>query len=343
MRVLLLRPGPNFSVQDVAFGWRDGLTEIGVTVADCNFDERLDFYASAHIDRSAGDGEWVKAFDRDDAVHLAADSVLADCYKFLPDVAVIVSGFFVPAETVDLLRKRGVKIVYLFTESPYEDDHQLRRAAFGDLCILNDPTNLEQFRQVCPQTFYIPHAYDPKKHYPGAGDPERASDFAFVGTGFPSRIEFFEQVDFSGIDALFGGMWLGLDEDSPLNALLAHKREFCIDNTETADVYRSTKTSLNLYRREASAAGMEAGWAMGPREVELAACGTFFLRDPRPESDDVFPFLPTFTDPGEVRPLLDWALAHDAERETAALKARAAIADRTFQAHAAWLARQLGD
>lgn len=34
---------------------------------------------------------------------------------------------------------------------------------------------------------------------------------------------------------------------------------------------------------------------------KLAACGTFFARDPRPEGDELFPMLPTFTDPGEFR------------------------------------------
>jgi spore maturation protein CgeB len=105
-----------------------------------------------------------------------------------------------------------------------------------------------------------------------------------------------------------------------------------------------------LYRREighgnAGGAGPDtaAGWSCGPREIELAACGAWFARDPRPESDELFPMLPTFTDPREVRPLLDWALANPDARQEAALKARAAIDNRTFQAHAAWLLEQLGD
>jgi hypothetical protein len=44
--------------------------------------------------------------------------------------------------------------------------------------------------------------------------------------------------------------------------------------------------------------------------------------------------LPTFSEPGEVRPLLDWWLTHDEQRADTAAAARAAVADRTFTANA---------
>ncbi|HMI48897.1 MAG TPA: DUF3880 domain-containing protein, partial [Gemmatimonadaceae bacterium] len=229
MRVLLIRPGPSFSVQDVAFGWRDGLRECGVTVADFNFDDRLDFYASAQIDK---DGELKHAFSRDAATRLAAKTMLAACYEFWPDVVLITSGFFVPAETVATMRSRGHKIVYLFTESPYEDDRQIQQAAFADFCIVNDPTNLEAFRRNCKDTYYVPHAYNPRRHHPGPADPDKACDFAFVGTGFPSRVEFFEAVDFEGLEVKLAGSWVSLPDESPLSPLLAHRKDWCIDNAE---------------------------------------------------------------------------------------------------------------
>ena len=338
MRALLIRPGPSFSTQDVAFGWRDALQSLGVTVADFNFDDRLDFYSSAKIEQ---DGELRYAFNREAASQVASKTVLSACYEFWPDVVLIVSGSIIDPEVVEVIRSRGHKIVYLFTESPYEDEWQTVRAAACDLALVNDPTNLDQFRAHNPNSYYVPHAYDPVRHHPGPPVPEMVCDFGFVGTGFPSRVEFFEQVDFAGLDVILGGCWVSLPETSPLRPLIAHPIEFCMDNTETAALYRSAKTSLNLYRREATEGSHADGWAMGPRELELAACGTFFVRDPRPESDELFPMLPTFSEPAEVRPLLDWALSHPDEREEAALKARAAIADRTFSNNAKWLLEYL--
>ena len=73
---------------------------------------------------------------------------------------------------------------------------------------------------------------------------------------------------------------------------------------------------------------------MGPREVEMAACGLWFARDPRPESDDLFPMLPAFTSPAEAGELIHWGLRHPAAREKAAAAAREAVAGRTFEANA---------
>jgi hypothetical protein len=69
---------------------------------------------------------------------------------------------------------------------------------------------------------------------------------------------------------------------------------------------------------------------MGPREVELAALGTFFLRESRPVGDQLLPTLPVFDGPDVFAEKLRWWLAHDAEREAAAQAAQAAVADRTF-------------
>ena len=170
-------------------------------------------------------------------------------------------------------------------------------------------------------------------HYPAPG-AAKLWDFAFIGTGFPSRVRFFEQMHLSGLDVRLAGPWLDLPEDSPLRQYADPNPEGCVDNTETADIYRQSRTGLNLYRREAEDAHLGEGWACGPREIEMAACGLWCARDPRPESDDLFPMLPAFTSPEEAGELIRWALAHPGDAEEAAGKARAAVEGRTFISHA---------
>jgi hypothetical protein len=248
---------------------------------------------------------------------------------------------FLTPDLLRILRSRRHKVVVLHTESPYEDDRQLALAEHADLNLLNDPTNIDRFRAVAP-TEYMPHAYRPHIHHPQPV-PSAAyrSDFCFVGTGYASRVAWLEQVDWSGLDVAFGGNWQQTSEDSPLRKFLVHDLDECLDNTDTALYYAGTKVSLNLYRREANHPELSQGWAMGPREVELAACGTFYLRDPRPESDELLPMLPAITTPGEFGEQVRWWAAHDTVRETAAAGARAAVADRTFTNHAARLLRLL--
>ena len=125
-------------------------------------------------------------------------------------------------------------------------------------------------------------------------------------------------MDLDGLDVKLGGNWMrlgaeiggALDADSPLRKYLAHDLDECMDNTDAADLYRSAKVGLNLYRREAAQPELEQGWAMGPREIEMAACSLFFLRDQRGEGDEVLRMLPTFDGPDRGRrqaPGATWA------------------------------------
>lgn len=318
MRVLAVPPGPNFSVADVHNGWVKALRAAGCQVLDLNFAERLEWYEKAVKSMDLGQST-------EDAVRLAGNGIKTAAYEWWPDIIVLTSAFYVPNELLDILVDRGHTVVLLHTESPYEDDRQVERAEHVTLNVVNDPTNIDRFP---PGTIYLPHCYDPDIHHPGkSSDP---SDFCLVGTGYPSRVKFLEAVDWYGLDAILAGNWQAVDDDSPLVPLVAHDRSECLPNELAADLYRGTRSSLNLYRREAEHDGLVEGWAMGPREVELAACGTFYLTEARGENREVVPMVPTVDSPEDFSEKLAWWLDHDAERSAVAEAARKAVAGRTF-------------
>ncbi len=330
MRILAVQPGPAFSVQDVYAGWVEALRGLGNTVVEFNLEARLTFYGSARWEQDGVD----RVLTAEQAAELAVNGLAAALHKVRPDVLLVVSGFFIPPALLDLERLAyGTKVVVVHTESPYEDDRQIKLAEHADLNLLNDPTNIDDFRAVS-RAEYFPHAYRPGVHHPGPGKPELVCDLGFVGTGYPSRIAFFEAMDLGDLDVLLAGNWQGLADDSPLRKYVATDPGECLDNADTADLYRSARCGINLYRRETTDGGSADGWAMGPREVEMAACGLFFLRDPRGEGDMVLPMLPTFGTPEAASALLRWWLAHEDERKQAARRAREAVADRTFDNHA---------
>jgi spore maturation protein CgeB len=334
VKALVIEPGPSFSVMDVHRGLCSGLEQNGVTVASYNLSDRLNFYCEVELEI---DGERRKALEYEAAVMMAAQGIRAACWDMLPEVVIIVSSFFMPPELLVNLRERQRHVVLWFTESPYEDERQLKQARFADTVIVNDPTNLAAFRKENPRTFYLPHCYNPGVHRP-EGPKGPASDFCFVGTGYPSRVEFLEQCRLPASSVL-GGHWRGVGDTSPLRPFLIHDQQQCIDNADATALYRAAKASANLYRKEALSADDVDGWAMGPREVELAATGTFFLREPRGEGDELLWMLPTFTDPGEFSDQLAWWLANDEKRIETARLARAAVSDRTFKANASELLR----
>lgn len=338
MRWLIVHPGPNFSVDDVYRGWAEALSGLGEQVMEYHLDDRLQFFDSALMPAPGAmpdaDGRALarKAMTREQATENAADGLMGACLRWWPDVVLVVSAFFIPEFYFEVMRARRFRIVMLFTESPYQDSEHLHMAKYADIALVNDPVNIERYREACPVAEYVPHSYRPSVHYPAPAEAVRDIDLAFVGTGFPSRIRFFEDMSLDGLDVALGGLWPALAQDSPLRPLLLPHEDGdgCMVNERTADLYRRAKAGINFYRREAEQGWDQQAYAIGPREVELAACGTFFLRDPRPESDELFPMLPAFDGPGDAGEKLRWWLAHDSARVKAAGMAREAIAGRTF-------------
>lgn len=336
----MVQPGVAFSVADVHRGWAKAFRQLGHTVVDFNFNDRLAFYQAVCL-KDQSTGEYGKALDPVGAALIAAKGIEIAAFEVWPDLVMVTSGFYVPPDLYQILRARGMKVVLHYLEAPYEDNKAFEQVPLVDAVIINDPTNLDQFRALNPNTWYIPHAYDPDLHRPGPARPEATSDFCFVGTGFPSRIDFFEQVDWDGIDVALAGNWRGLTVDSPLRKHVAHDIEAGCDNIDAVDLYRSTKISANLYRKEAYP-DSAAGWAMGPREVELAATGTFFLREPRGEGDELLPMLPIFDGPEQFESLLRYYLARPDRCADLAAQARQAVAGRIFIANASEFLRLLG-
>jgi hypothetical protein len=172
----------------------------------------------------------------------------------------------------------------------------------------------------------------------------------FAGTGFPTRRDFFTAMDLDGLDVAIAGGWPDLPDGSPIKKWLVAdelaggstvESMRCTDNDVVAGLYRSSRCGINFYRREANGDDTADGVACGPREVEMAACGLWFARDPRPESDGLFPMLPSFGSPAEASEQIRWAVAHDRERDKAAAAARQAVTGRTFRESAMRLLQQV--
>jgi glycosyltransferase involved in cell wall biosynthesis len=344
----MVHPGPEFSVADVFNGWKKAFEKQGHEVAVFNTNDRLSFYSQVSIpdygaeaDPETGLVPWRKAMSKEDAVTASMQGLTHDLYSVWPHMVFFVSAFFTPAWVMDLIRQRRHKLVILHTESPYQDDEQLMRAQYATLNLLNDPVNLEEYAALAP-AMYMPHAYDPDIHYPGVVK-DKDIDFTFIGTIFDSRRKFFEEL-FTHIDAdkyqiaLGGCAWDGEHlNGSPLLRYVGHPRDEAVSNADTADIYRRSRVGINFYRRESEKIHDGEGWAIGPREVELAACGIPWVRDARGESDELFPFLPTFKSVEEAADLLKAYLNNQKESRYLGECARQAVKDRTFDNHATLL------
>lgn len=347
MRALVVDPGIDFSVGDVYRGLCKGLRQNGVTVAQFSVSSRMDAFARCEI--KGDDGEHRLVFDNLACIDIANQMLRGAVLDCDPHVVIVISAFFISDLTLKVLRARRYPLVGVMTEQPYETQRELAYAAGFDHVALNDPLHIDRFAEACPNVWYQPHSFDPDIHYPGDGRHD--FDAYWAGTAYQSRCDWLETAIMDprwprDCRLALAGNWKALDDrpDSPLRPWLLDQdhTESCVSNQTTADHYRRAAMSWNTYRREREEGLSDEGWAVGPREIELAACETFFARESRPEGDALFPMLPIVDDPAEFGDVVAWSMRHPDARSATARLARAAVADRTFAAGAASLLRHVG-
>ena len=346
MTLLLLHPGASHATADVEAGLRTGLERAGVTVIRYRLDGRLKaaqaslgaaYRRAKKTDPATDKPNWA------DVVYQAGIGALERALRFQVDAVVVVSAILLHPDVIILLRRAGIPVVALFTESPYDLEPELAVARLVDGCWTNERTCLAAFQAVTTAR-YLPCAWHPDRHTPMTDQDTTvpAHDVVFVGSGFPSRIDFLEAMDWTGIDLGLYGTWQSVGRRSPLRPFVHHG---VIDNRQAVALYRRARLGLNLYRGGVVANGQpllpSLGASLNPRAYELAACGVFYLSEARAELPDVFgDLVPTFSTPAQASALVRAWLPADGDRARRAALLPAAVADSSWTARAG---RVLGD
>lgn len=261
----------------------------------------------------------------------------AACWEYNPDVVLLITGLLVPSIFYEMARKKHF-VALIATESPYEDGVQLELAKHCDMVVLNDNKNIHKFGEQTSAHYYG-HGYDPEIHHTGRRERSHKSDFCFIGSFYQERIDILEQLNFEGIETVLGGDHRRVKPESPLHKHLLNAIDKTIKNDEVARYYRGTKIGLNIYRKENNYSN--DGNACGPREIEMAACGLFFIREHRPESDGLFWMLPTFDSPTDLNDKIRYWLKNSQERKELAALATKAVQQRSFENIAAAFTQDL--
>lgn len=326
-KLFLIQPGASSATADVYTGLAGGLKKLGHELIHYQLDTRI-ARAGSWLEFC-----WQEAKKRDPNIpepqtsdvlfQACGDSVVKAMWK-KPDWVVVVSCMYYPKLFLKMLKQAGLRVALLFTESPYDDEQQFALASVVDICWTNERTSLENLKICNPNTYYLPHAYDPAKHHVNGDrdDGAPSHDVVFVGSGFQERVELLEACQWDGIDFGLYGTWDLINSRSRLRKYI---RDEEIDNEVAAALYRKAKIGLNLYRTSkgfgAHVARIEGAESMNPRAYELAACGCFHLSDYRAEVEETFgDHVPMFRNAAELSALMRSWLKRDREREEAAVK-----------------------
>jgi spore maturation protein CgeB len=346
VRLLLVHPGATVSIQDVWSGLDAALRRAGHDVIGYALDGRLAVAGEYLHTAWKRSGKPKSEHPTDaDVIYWASGGIIERALRMQVDWVVIVSGMYVHPDALILLRRAGIRVAVLLTESPYDQAHEGKLIANADVAWTNERASLTYLRMYKPTVEYLPHAYDPERHRPDAEDsPDVPShDVVFVGTGFAERVEMLAAVDWSGIDVGIYGLWDLVPKSSPLQQYI---HAGAVDNRMTAALYRKAKIGLNLYRSSMGyglkAPRVKHAESLNPRALELAACGVFTISDFRAEVYEVFAGLvPTFRTPAELGGLVRRYLADEDTRAAVAAQLPATVAGRTFDDMAAAITARL--
>lgn len=345
--MLLVHPGASWSTADVYDGLLYGLRHHGVTVEQYRLDTRIEASAKAlHAlwrQKKKDDPTLVKPNTADIMYH-AGIGALEMALRLQVDVVLIVSAMLLHPDVIAMMKRAGLRTTVLFTESPYDHEHEMRIASMVDGCWTNERSVVSAFAAVNRRVGYLPHAWHPLKHFQsGCAIGELPShDVVFVGSGFPERVTWFNSIDWSGIDLGLYGSWKGLGLNKQVQACVRGEQ---VSNELAASLYRRAKVGLNLYRtfsgKGRSVARVTTAESLSPRAYELAACGVFHLSEYRKEVAEVFgETVPTFATPTEAAALIRLWLNDPDGRAYLAAQLPARVAESSWIARAATV---LGD
>jgi spore maturation protein CgeB len=349
LRVLLVHPGATWSTADVFDGLKYGLEYHGVHVVPYRLDTRITLSHRVlwahwrHLKKK--DPEIPKPNRADVSYHAGADALMMGLREHV-DVVIIVSAMLMHPDLIVCMKRAGLRVVCLFTESPYDVEHEAKVAGLVDGGWTNERFVLPELKAVNPHMGYLKHGWHPLKHTPDASlDDVPSHDVVFVGSGFPERIEFFNRINWDGIDLGLYGTWgtergvsYGLEKK-----LYKHVKAHVIENRLASALYRKAKIGLNLYRNRNSRRIKVHAESLSPRAYELAACGAFHLSEYRPEVQETFgDLVPTFQTPKEAEALIRQWLADDAGRQRISGQLPAIVVEASWIQRAATVLGDLG-
>lgn len=349
MKLLVSHPGASYSTADVYDGLVPALEALGHVVVPHRLDDRIERaggWLRYDYRRLKARGYAGRPPSAADVLYLANYTLLEMALRHRADWVVVISGMYTHPDMLILLRRAGVRVALLLTESPYDDARQARILPYVEVAWTNERTSVAQLRADNPEVHYLRAAFDPARHAPeptGLDADVPAHDVVIVGTGFPERIELLERVDWTGIDLGLYGSWDLLGSRHRLRRFV---RGGITDNATTAALYRRAGIGLNIHRTSVGfgrhAPRIDGAESVNPRLVELAACGAFALSDWRREVDAIFGgHVPTFATAADLAAALAYWLERPDRRAAMAAVLPGRVAGETFAARAAQITADL--
>ena len=255
-------------------------------------------------------------------------NILSLSNRFKPDIFLEAGGHRILPQTIEKIKKMGIKTVLWTIDAPLNFKPVIKAAPHYDFVFTGGSEAFEILKDYNLKNLYwLPFACDPEIHKQvNLTDMEKAiygADISFVGTINPHlyhyRVKALEAVsDFNPSILGPGGEFL--PDDSPLKPFI-RGRETPVQ--VWTKIYAASKIVLCIHYRDPQ--GKIPCYQASPRVYEALACGAFLVVDAQ---DDVLRLFKdreevvVFRDMEELREILKYYLENPEERKKIAHRGR---------------------
>lgn len=246
--------------------------------------------------------------------------------KFRPDFILSFRGPYLPSSYVYQMRRMKIPVGVWVVDDPYRLQTHRELVKPYNLIITQDSNSVSYYQDLGKNVIHLPLAVNPDKYRPIKVDVKYQSDLCFVGSAFPIRIRYFDQLTpilLSNKTKIIGQWWEKLKNYSKLKGCISNKP---IPPEEVIQYYNGAKIVLNIHRtnndRQDNPKNI-AAHTPNNRTFEIAACRSFQLTTWRRGLYDHFleDEIASFRNLGELKEKIRYYLVHENERQEMAVKA----------------------
>ncbi len=263
--------------------------------------------------------EMVVADPYDDVSKLAAQE--------RPDLVLVLNGVHgLQLNQIQAIRNMGITTAVWFADDPYFTDRTVEYAKHYDIVFTHELSCVPLYQaNGCPSVHYLPLAVNPNVFKPMLADPQYRSDVCFIGTGFPNRIHFFNQIThyLKHLHVVIAGA--GWNQLADYGAMKDSIILAGIQPELTPLYYNGAKIVINMHRGtdELNNSRRLPALSINPRTFEIAGCGAFQLTDVRSDLGQYYTpdEMATYSTPEQMLDHIRYYLSHDETRETMAMRA----------------------
>ena len=255
------------------------------------------------------------------------DQVRHQAEQWKPDVVIVLNGVHLLAddylEQIDDVRRMGIPTVVWFVDDPYVTDDTVKLSLHYDYVFTHERSCVRLYESIgCARVHHLPLAAFFGTFRPMPVARAYDSDVCFIGTGFPNRIELFDQIARSLQNrkvVIAGTLWNRMNNYRLIERFVV--KDY-VQVPESAHYYNGAKIVINLHRTPGISPENRNGmnWpaeSINPRTFDMPACGTLQLTDERSELRELYDVgeeLDVYRDAKDLLDKIDYYLSRDDER-----------------------------